>query len=110
MTLKVAAPKPPSRQELDDAVVAAYCAANDVKPAKAREAFGTPGGLEFDSLIGLELMAALEAKFGVEIPAREGTRRQNFATLRTFADMVERYVGSGRSARASRTDAPAARR
>lgn len=102
---------PATRIELESAVISAYCAANGVKPADARSGFATPDALDFDSLVGLELMVALEARFGVDLPPREGTRHRSFETLRSFTDMVERYVGrAAGAARAPAAAVPAARR
>lgn len=79
---------------VEAAVIEAYCAATGVDPKTAAEGFAGGGSTPFDSIVGLELIVAMEIRFGAPIDEAEETKRDNFASLKAFTEMVERYVGA----------------
>lgn len=83
------------------AVIEAYTAATGVTRTAALNSFAGGASAPFDSIVGLELIVALEARFGVEIDETEETERANFSDLAAFTRMVERYV-DGSTAKGSR--------
>ena len=78
-------------------MIEAYTAATGVTRTAALDGFAGGASAPFDSIVGLELIVALEARFGVEIDEAEETTRANFSDLEAFTQMVERYVGGSTS-------------
>ena len=90
-----------SRRDIERAVVDAYCAATDADRAVVEAGLDGDPAVPFDSILGVELMAAVEGVFKTTIPEAEETVAKNFKTLRDFARMIERYVSSREQARTS---------
>lgn len=76
------------------AVIEAYAAATGLTPEAAGAGYNGSPAVPFDSILGLELMVALEDRFNVEIPEEEETRAANFISLAAFARMAGKYVGA----------------
>lgn len=77
--------------EVRAAVIAAYAEATGVDTQQATAGFDGDPLVAFDSIIGLELMVAVEARLGIEIPEVEETRGANFRSIAAFARMVDGY-------------------
>lgn len=80
-----------------EAVIKAYCEATGL--ARDVVAAGLDGSDEvpFDSVLGVELIVAMEGRFGVRISEDEEGQGKNFKSLRSFSKMVERYVDRPRA-------------
>lgn len=85
MTKKPAA-KAPS-DEIKEAVILGYAELNNIP--KDQVIAGFEGGLEFDSLLGVELACALEERLGIEIPESKLTKSSIYKSLSAFSTVVQ---------------------
>lgn len=53
---------------------------------------GYHGGLEFDSILGVELACAMEARFGIVIPEERLTNPRLYESLGSFSTVVQRSL------------------
>ena len=76
--------------EVRDAVIAAYAEHNRLTPDQV--AAGFTGGLEFDSLLGVEMACSLEERLGVSIPEEKLAKASMYKSLDSFAAGIQSCV------------------
>lgn len=80
-------------QIVRDAVISEYAQLQGVDRPEVEAGFD--GGLEFDSMIGVELAIGLEEVLGVSIPDEDLLIPTAYESLRTFAAAVQACVDRG---------------
>lgn len=95
--MAVGATELPTRlsEEVRDAVAEEYAAVTSI-PIDIVVA-GFTGGLEFDSVIGVELSVGLEERLGVSIPEKRLLNSHLYRCLQNYALEIQSLVDSGRS-------------
>src|SRR5437016_1260892 len=91
-----------SRRDINELVVRAYLASNHVKEEVVRRGFDGSKDVPVDSLVGEELLAAVEEECGVHVPSGESLNRGVRPSLRAYAELVERYAAKAAPARPMR--------
>ena len=83
---------PRASDEVRQAVLECYCRLNQADPKVVETCFG--GGIEFDSILGVELTPHIEAALNIKIPESSLMHSKVFKSLATFALMVQQCVDS----------------
>ncbi len=82
-------------QIVRDAVISEYAQLQGVDPAEVEAGFD--GGVEFDSLIGVELAIGLEDALGVSIPDEDLVIPEAYESLHSFAAAIQACVDRSHS-------------
>jgi acyl carrier protein len=80
--------------EVKRAVLDRYAQLQHVDVSLAEAGFA--GGIPFDSILGVEMAASLEVTLGVAIPEERLTRTSIYASLASFAAMVQTCVDTAK--------------
>ena len=80
--------------EVRDAVIAEYSRMTDTPLAAVSAGFF--GGLEFDSIIGLELSVGLEECLAIVIPEKRLLKSDLYRSLHNYASEIQACVDSSR--------------
>jgi acyl carrier protein len=79
----------PSLDEVEQSVAALLARLNAIDESTVRDNLAGSGSpMPFDSILGVELAAGLEAELGIVIPQRVLQRTQTYKSLRAFTDAV----------------------
>ncbi len=82
----------PQQPDIERAVVEAYCEATGLSRKVVLAGIDGSADIPFDSVLGVELIVAMEGRFQIRIPEDEEGKAKNFKNLRSFSRMVERYA------------------
>ena len=80
----------PVSDRVRTAVLDCYCQIHHAEQEAVEECFG--GGIEFDSILGVELAPHVEAALGIAIPDKSLMQSKVFASLAAFAAMVQECI------------------
>jgi acyl carrier protein len=86
-------------RHVEQAVIEAYVEATGLGRDAVVAGLDGSDEVPFDSVLGVELIVAMEGRFGVSISEDEEGQAKNFQNLRSFSKMVERYVQTVKAAR-----------
>ena len=84
-------------EEVRKAIIDCYCRLQHAELATVEAGFG--GGIPFDSILGDEMAANLEITLGVPIPAERLMRTSVYASLASYAAMVQACVDTAQANR-----------
>jgi acyl carrier protein len=90
-------PQKPSKAvsaKIKEAVVLAYAELNSVP--REQVSAGFDGGLEFDSLLGVELACALEERLGIDVPETKLTKSSVYKSLSAFSTVIQECFDAAR--------------
>ncbi len=85
--------------DVERAVIDAYCEATGLRRDVVVAGIDGSEDVPLDSVLGVELIVAMEGRFSVSIPEDEEGKAKNFGSLRNFSRMVERHVRAREAAR-----------